>query len=329
MKARGLLGVLACVLAALALSSGAAARPGYYVLPHDHNAEAKVNGSDGYRLTINVLSGTVAVTATKATAQVLYVPLDSHMRDGRIRAHLPGVGRVALRFQERSRSRKQTSGGCKGLGTLVRRGTFRGRVKLTGEHGYTRVDVRAVRGKIVDEPRLVCRRSGRARSSAGGQEELLRAAVPRGRGSLEFFADDFGSKFDSLPAFFGAQLNRLRGHMFVLSSVYGFTEDSEALAVAKPPLSGSVAPPKPFTGTASFQREPGGTFTWLGDLAAELPGVGSVRLAGPAFKAEACLGHKCKGSAELEPGGRRMARLYSSGALRSSVLTALNLPALP
>lgn len=329
MKARGLLGVLACALAALTLPAGAAAKPGYYVLPHDHSAEAKLRGSGGYRLAINVLSATVLVTATKATARVLYLPFDSHMRDDRMRAHLPGVGQIALRFHERSRSRKQPPGGCKGLGRLVRRGVFRGRVKLAGERGYTRVDVRTVRGEIVDEPRLVCRRSRRARSSAGGQEELLRAAVPRGRGSLEVFADDFGSKFDSLPVIFAAQLNRLRGHMFVANAVYGFTEDSEALAVARPPLSGSVIPPKPFTGTATFQREPGGTFTWLGDLAAELPGVGPVRLAGPAFKAEACLGHECKGSAELDPGSRRIARLYSSGAFHSSALTTLNLPALP
>jgi hypothetical protein len=324
MKARGLAGVLACVLAGLALPPGAAARPRYYVSSHDHYAEAKISGSNGYRLAINVLSGVVAVTASKTTSRVFYAPFDSQMRDGRMRAHLPGVGRIALRFHERSRSRKDPPGGCEGLGPLVRRGIFRGRVKLTGERGYTRVDVRAVRGKIVDEPRLICRRSGRARSSAGGQEELLQAAVPRGRGSLAFFANEFGSKFDSLPAFFGAQLNRLRGHMFVVNAVYGFTEDSEALAVDRPPLSGSVVPPKPFTGTATFQREPGGTFTWLGDLAAELPGVGPVKLAGPAFKAEACLGRTCKGSTAPEHGSRRIARLYSSDS-HSSALTTLNL----
>jgi len=300
MKAWGQLAILACAVATLTLPAGAAAKPGYYVSPHDHSAEAKVSGSNGYRLTIYVLSGTVTVTATKGTERVQYVPFGSHMRDGRMQAHLPGVGRIDLRFHERSRSRKQPPRGCEGLGTLERRGVFRGRVKLTGERGYTRVDVRAVRGKIVDEPRLVCRRSERARSSAKEQEELLRAAVPRGRGTLEFFANEWGSKLSSFPVIFAAQLLRLRGQMFVINATYGFNEDSGTLALGRPPLSGSVAPPKPFTGTATFQREPGGDFTWLGDLAAELPGVGPVRLAGPAFKAEACLGRKCKGSAELE-----------------------------
>lgn len=254
-------------------------------------------------MAINVLSGVVTVTASKATEQVLYIPFDSHMRNGRMRAHLPGVGRIDLRFHERSRSREGSPGDCEGLGPLVRRGIFRGRIKMTGERGYTHVDARAVRGKIVDEPRLVCRRAGRARTSAEDREELLRAAVPRGQGSLEFFANEWASKFDPFPVIFAARLSRQRGRMFLINAVYGFTEDSGALALGRPPRSGSVAPPKPFTGTATFQREPGGTFTWLGDLAAELPGVGPVKLAGPAFKAEACLGGDCKGSAELEPQG--------------------------
>lgn len=303
----------------MALPAGAAGKPGYYVSSHDHYAEAKVRGSNGYHLAIYVLSGTVSVTATKATARVQYVPLDSHMRDGRMQAHLPGVGRIALRFHERSRSRKQPPGGCEGLGTLERRGIFRGRVKIAGERGYTRVDVRAIRGKIVDEPRLVCRRAGRARASSENREELLRAAVPRGRGTLEFSANDWGSNFDS-PVFFAAQLLRLRGQMFVINAAYGLRENSAGLALGRPPVSGSVEPPKPFTGTATFQRGPGGAFTWLGDLAAELPGVGPVRLAGPAFKAEACLGRKCKGSAELEPQGSSS----SSQALRRLIRRTLS-----
>ncbi len=261
--------------------ASAVAKPGYYVSPHDHYAEAHARGSNGYRLAINVFSGLVTVIASKATEQVLYLPFNSRLRDDRMRAHLPGVGWIDLRFHERSRSREDTADNCKGLGALKRRGIFRGRVKLTGERDFTRVDVRAVQGEIVDEPRQVCRRAKRARASAGAQEELLRAVIPRGHGTLEFFADEWDSSFDSLPNVFAARLTRQRGRMLVINSVYGFTEDPKAIAVGRPPLSGSVVPPKPFTGTATFQREPGGTFTWLGDLAAELPGVGPVKLAGP------------------------------------------------
>jgi hypothetical protein len=230
----------------------------------------------------------------------MYFFFDSKLRDDRVRAHLPRIGRIDLRFHERSRSREDPAPNCEGAGELTRQGTFRGRIKLTGERGFTAVDVRAVRGKIVDEPKQVCRRKGRAHSSSGTQEELLRAVVPRGQGILEFSAIQWASNLDFLPNVLSARLTRQRGPMFVINAVYGLTEDPEAIALNRPPLSGSVIPPKPFTGTATFQRESGGTFTWLGDLATELPGVGPVNLAGPKFNAEACLGSTCKGSAELE-----------------------------
>lgn len=299
MKARGGLAILVCAVAALALPAGAAAKPGYYVLPHDHYTHARVQGSNGYRLEISGFSDFFMVTASKATEQVLYVPFNSQQRGGKLRAHLPGVGRIDLRFHERSRSRQNPDPNCEGPGALVRQGIFKGRFKIAGERGYTDVDVRAIRGEIVDEPRQVCRRSGRARTSVDTQEESLWAEAPRGRGHLQFLAEESGPRFDSLPTIFAARLSRLRGRMLVVNAVYGFTRNPEAIVLDRPPLYGSVVPPKPITGTATFQRNPGGTFTWLGDLAAELPGVGPVKLAGPAFKAEACLGRKCKGSAEF------------------------------
>ena len=47
----------------------------------------------------------------------------------------------------------------------------------------------------------------------------------------------------------------------------------------------TVAPSPPFTGSASFQRNPDGTASWTGDLATTFLGLGEVGLAGPAFKA--------------------------------------------
>lgn len=295
MKARGALAILVCVLAAIALPASAAAKPGYRVSPHLHYAKAHAKGSNGYRLTILVFPDVFFVTASKGDQQVSYVPLNSQMRNDRLRAHLPGIGRIDLGFHERSRSREDPAAGCKGKGDLVREGIFRGKIKLTGELGYTRVDVHAVGGEIIDAPRQVCRRGGRGKASADTQEELLRAETQRGRGILEFSAQE-STVFGSRSVSFTARLLRKRGLMFVTNEVQGLSRDQEAFELARPPLSGSVDPPKPLTGAATFQREPDGTFTWLGDLAAELPGIGPVRLAGPAFEAEACVGTTCKGS---------------------------------
>ena len=298
MKARGGRAILVCALAAMALPASAAAKPGYEVSPDLHYAEAQTKGSNGYRLLISGSSDDATVIASKGTSQVLYFSFKGGLRRDRMRFRLPGVGRVDLRFHERSRSRENPADNCKGPGALVRRGIFRGRIKIAGEQGYTHVDVRSARGELFDEPKQICRREGRGQGSATAEERLLRASVPRGSGTLEFFAIDFD--FGPLSVVFSARLWRQRGRMLVVNSVSAFSKNSESIALEKPPLSGSVAPPPPFTGTADFQREPGGSFSWLGDLAADLPGVGPMSLAGPHFEAEACVNQTCKGSAELK-----------------------------
>jgi hypothetical protein len=49
--------------------------------------------------------------------------------------------------------------------------------------------------------------------------------------------------------------------------------------------SATVSPPEPFTGTASFKRNVGGSTEWFGTLSVALPGIESVALAGSTFKA--------------------------------------------
>ncbi len=54
-----------------------------------------------------------------------------------------------------------------------------------------------------------------------------------------------------------------------------------------PELAGAtVQPPKPFVGTASFNRNADGSTEWLGTLSVALPGVGSIALVGPTFTAK-------------------------------------------
>jgi hypothetical protein len=299
-KARGSLVVLACTAAMLAAPAGAGAKPGYFVSPHLHEAKAYLKGSNGFNVRIYGSPDSIYVTAKKGTEQVSYTSLVGRLRNDRMKVHLPGVGRINLHFQEQSRARKDPPDNCKGPGALVRRGYFKGRVLIEGERDYTRVDARTVRGTVTDEPEEICRRGGRGSSSAAAQEELLMAIATPGRGILSFMANEWAPFLASRPVFFVANLLRVRGKMVIGNAVVGFSEDPRDLILARPPLSGSVDPPKPFTGAATFQREPGGAFTWLGDLATELPGIGQVSLAGPAFKAEACVNEACKGSAELE-----------------------------
>lgn len=289
---------LVCAACALAWPAGAAAKPGYFVSRPFRYAEAHVRGSHDYWLRIEAFSTNVDVTATKGNASVHYFVRRGQLRRDRIRAKLPGVGWIFLRFHETGRHHEDPADNCKGEGSLTRRGFFTGSIRIHGERDYTRVEVHRVRGKITRAGREVCRNRPTARASSSA-EEALYADVERGHGVLSFSADKWppeGGGFNAL--FFNGTLTRPRGTMVIANSNYGFTEDTSTFTVAKPPRSAVVEPPAPLTGSATFTQEGPNTFSWLGDLEIELPGIGPVALAGPNFSATLCIGKQCRGNAE-------------------------------
>ena len=288
---------LVCAACALALPVSAAAKPGYFVSKPFRYAQAHVRGSHGYWLRIDAFNTNVNVSAKKGNAQVEYMADHGRLRKDSISAKLPGVGWVFLRFHEVGRYRRQADN-CKGPGELIRRGFFTGWVRIRGERDYTRVDAHRIRGNITQSASEVCRSRPSARASSSA-EEILYANAERGLGVLSFEADKWppeGGGFNAL--FFDAALTRVRGTMVISNSNYGFTEDTSTFAVAKPPLSATIDPPAPLTGSATFTQEGPDTFSWLGDLEVELPGIGPVALAGPNFSATLCIGKQCKGNAD-------------------------------
>jgi len=257
-----------------------------------------MRGSHGYRLRIDAFSTNVDVRATKGGASVGYYARRGRLREDRIRARLAGVGWVFLRFHETSRHHENPADNCKGEGSLTRRGFFTGSVRIHGERDYTRVKSHRVRGKIIREGREVCRNRPTAHASSTA-EETLYANMERGHGVLSFSADKWPPERGGFNAlFFNATLIRLRGTMVISNSNSGFTEDTGTFAVAKPPRSAIVEPPAPISGSATFTQEGPETFSWLGDLEVELPGIGPVALAGPSFSANLCIGKQCKGNAD-------------------------------
>lgn len=298
MRARESLVCLVWAVCALALPAGASAKPGYFASEPFRYAEAHVRGSHGYRLRIDAFSSNVDVTATKGNSSVHYVARRGRLREDRIRARLPGVGWVFLRFHETNRHHEDPAAICKGEGSLTRRGFFTGSVRIHGERGYTRVESHRVRGKILREGREVCRSRPTARASSSAEETLF-ANVERGDGVLSFYADKWPPERGGFNAlFFNGTLTRLRGTLVIANSNYGFTEDTSTFAVAKPPRSATIDPPAPLSGSATFTQEGPDTFSWLGDLEVELPGIGPVALAGPNFSATLCIGKQCKGNAD-------------------------------
>jgi hypothetical protein len=274
-------------------------------------AEAHLAGTHGYRLTISGTSGDVSVRARNDTASVNYYLFGNKLRGDRINARLPGVGRISLRFHERSRSYRGAQDNCRRPRTLIRKGVFVGWIKIRGERDYTRAESRHVRGKIVRRASDECDRRPTARASSTSGE-WFGAGTTRGRsGNLSFMA--FAMPLTKLRSelVFAASLMRVRGGMVIQSAQIATSEDAAALEIADPPRSATVTPPAPFTGTATFQQESADQFSWTGDLAVELPGSGEVSLAGPKFETAICLERSCRGDEELAEVGKILSSFFS------------------
>ncbi|HET7507537.1 MAG TPA: hypothetical protein VFJ53_04205 [Solirubrobacterales bacterium] len=310
MRPRSLLLCLSCVIAFALTPQVAAAKIDSFVLPGERSAEAHLAGTHGYRLTIEATNESVAVTAAKGTARVLYYSLAGKLKGDRLDTRLPGVGRIHLRFHEHSRSPRRSAGKCR---TLTRKGVFVGWVKIRGERDYTSAESRHLRGDIVRGPRPHCDRRGTARASSDSSK-LVSASTTRGKGRLSFMALGVPSTKPQPVVIFVASLVRFRRQMLITTSQSAVGGGPAGLDIAMPPRSASVDPPAPFTGSATFEQEAADQFSWSGDLSVEMPGIGEVSLAGTKFTTALCIDQRCRGDEEETELASIIAGIFSRAA---------------
>lgn len=276
----------------------------------------RFHGSNGYRIEVRVSAGRskflpqVYVYARKGSTSVTYIAHGSLGADGSIDAHLPHVGRIAVDFDPVDLGRRRVPGNCQGRASVVERGYFRGRIELRGERGYTTVERGSAPGRVVRSFRRVCdneltttqpRHHGKAPSRQEGGIAWLLAGEEEGSTNFEALSFRLGSK----PTIVGftASAGLRREGMFVQSSVTvkGSAGD---LAMPEPgePKVAVATPPAPFEGSARFELTSKKTSTWEGDLAVELPAIGHVALAGPAFYSALCEDSHCTDTTPFDSG---------------------------
>jgi hypothetical protein len=210
----------------------------------------------------------------------------------RVEATLGDLGKVAVSFHPSGRVKLGKSlGHCPGPDRKVTRyGYFSGTVRFEGEGGYTSVHVHRAKGEIVSRPSLVCRIIG---SILGGGPVGPSPSGNTGKGKETSLTAEF--KSGVVGAEFKATTNRAGGTRFTAASERTVGRIGILrVAFAKGPSKdfdfdsalsfGSVAPPFPFSGTASLQRNPDGTKSWTGSLSVSFPGEPNVPLTGPQFK---------------------------------------------
>ncbi len=263
--------------------------------------------ANGYRFSVSAVAAerkrdpSIYIRVSKGRRyEVQYLARGLSTSDGRVKARLPGVGRIAVRFNELSISREAIADNCKGRADVIRHGWFEGRIELHGEHGYTRVYGRRARGSIRQSFRHVCdqREFGHEGSGAGRSFHLESLyAGSEGQRRLDFSVSRFdpGAKFGEPSVFFSASSSTQRHGFSVVSSVS--VEGKPTMFLTPDPAGvledASISPPAPFHGSATFHLNSPTSADWEGTLGVELPGIGDTALAGEGFWSALCEDATC------------------------------------
>jgi hypothetical protein len=285
--ALALLGASVLAAPALAEQGGAAARGKIEVEPR-----LQLAGRHGYRILVSARSATVTIgvergNTGRAGTSTTYVARGVSGENG-IHADFHQFGRVDLTFHATAEAVRglppDCFGGTTGAATIP--GYFTGRLDFEGQGGYTAVHSRRVRGEVVLPPTEQCP------LVAGGANPLFEdpaAALPPSRTRMTLSALDksgtggllFVARREGKAGFFAERFGTV-GRIGLLSIAYAVGPQSSF--ASDPRVSfGTVRPPKPFSGSATLRREPGGRRSWTGTLAARFPGEDPVSLVGPQF----------------------------------------------
>jgi hypothetical protein len=221
--------------------------------------------------------------------------------DGSIEAKLAdGRGRIAVRFHKTSETVLSVHArkGCTVQGkSAILKGVFRGTIRFHGERGYTTVARRSARGEIVLVPGETCPRPKHddpplPPPSQTGAKYFLAGRDLDG-GTLEFSVFRLDHGYFGLPpeAEITARFARERQGVLTIARTE-ISDEARPDFVVTPangrPSEVTVAPPAPFSGSATFALESPTKSSWTGDLSVEVPTLGPVALTGPDFWSGAC-----------------------------------------
>lgn len=260
-------------------SVGSASAAGPALVPPGFSLRA----SHGYRLSVLNLgdprtgSGVVVVTLRSRHAEVSYFA-PAVLGPNSLEADLRALGRLDVHFVPSGQPRAERAA-C-GKPALVEGGRYEGTIDFEGEEGYSRVHATSARGEAKGFLSLICPSTGSEGTDGHSPGARL---IARQRG-----ASDFGfsamTNSPSRPVRFGASIRERRGDLKIDRWVAA-TAAPRTFGFDVPSGKARVRPPRPFAGTATYRRRPGGRSKWRGDLSVDFPGRSDVRLTGPATRA--------------------------------------------
>jgi hypothetical protein len=285
--------VLAVVCASAALADSGGASPGRPRHPVEVEPRFQFVGTNGYRVLVSARAATVTIGVTRGSSSphsgssTTYVARGTAGPNG-IHANFHQFGRIDVKFHPGAEAVRglppDCFGGTTGAATIP--GYFTGTVDFHGQGRYTVGHAHRVRGEVVLPPTEQCP------LVAGGANPLVEnpnAELPPAKTRMTLSALDkagtggllFVARRAGKTGFYAERFGTV-GQVGLLSLAYALGPRSSF--TSDPQVSfGSVHPSKPFVGSATLSRGPGGKRTWSGDLEATFPGGETVPLTGTEF----------------------------------------------
>jgi hypothetical protein len=299
MKARGLLAVLACVVAALpadAVAQGREVHPGSFSL------EIGLPAREGWRMKLTAEDHRhIDLTAARGAMQIVY-HVTGRASSKLLRADFGPFGRVeiamdlghatpVLRPMRQRRGKRR----CRGRAPVELEGRYSGTVEFAGDAGIAPISAPEGFAEVRRIFRTVCqppKESGAPIGRSGFRFELrmLAARSHFGGRTTSFDAIAVGIEGEPIAGLISGGVHERLGRVRVVRTAVEFVEASE-LQFESTEQRGKrveVRPPSPFTGRASYLRAPGHPPTWVGDMAVRVPVAGNVSLAGSEFDTTFC-----------------------------------------
>jgi hypothetical protein len=283
-KARGLLGILLCAVAALlglpALAACATGKAAELKL-----GSFELESPGGFEIEVFTVqeSRRPTTAAVGVKNELLQTNYNVRAKAGPgIHATFGALGQLDVSFERRRKAVERPERGCR---WIFEEGVFRGSFHFTGEGGYVSSEALDPKGTLLRLPGGFCGFSDdrRARPFLGLERRVLAARAREAGRTVSFEASQ--EEFVKRVSFNASLLERVDGMSIDRSAeaVAGkrtFTSTGTSRA--------AVRPPQPFTGTALLRDPAHQPANWSGSLSVSFLGAPDVPLAGEAFVAKLC-----------------------------------------
>jgi hypothetical protein len=310
----------ATALIVLVVPASALGAAHHYRQPATVDAEIHLRGTNGFRFFALTFGDAAIISASKRASKfgeesVSYFARPQRGRpafkDGILEMDLGKQGRFRGRFVAKSTKTRKPAGGCTGDPTTIEKGFFVGAFNFRGERGYSSIHAHRERGSVTRQGAARCQipsEAGRQEEKQGAKEAKESAAhefrliAGDGTAQLVFQAsrEEPAQLEGETAAYYQVSAAGDKAGAFEVSrSAFVFEFPSRATPkfqvpnLAEPLAEAILAPPAPFSGTATFHLDDPQTASWTGDLAVDLPGLGKLPLTGGKIAAGLCHDAHC------------------------------------